>query len=340
MASNWFWDGLTAWNKALDQGYKNSTLRGNNVDRQIKLINKLDAEHDQARGIEPGFWTNPNQKINIPKINTSDQAFTRTLNEAKGVNNKNNRSIAVVNANASAAKVNNTAENILKGTGSLYDSKGEKRQLGVGWGEPGSIPNIPEKGRTRWVGVNSEWRDRYGRVIAPHKDSIPNNTADEVNRVNTKGTSSNLDPNKLISEGGSKKGPWMTLPDGSINPEWQKLYPQSIEAKIDLIDQGLKINQRGELVPWYQGKPGSRISFDEGTALEAWQARELAKIPENTSAGGVTTAKRMQGAGEAMSGALVNMMIAKLAEPDEGDKGVPYARIDIDDEYNPYGTVA
>ena len=51
MASNWFWDGLTAWNKALDKGYKNSTLRGNNLDRQLKLINKLDAEHDKARVI-------------------------------------------------------------------------------------------------------------------------------------------------------------------------------------------------------------------------------------------------------------------------------------------------
>jgi len=51
MASNWLWDFLTDKNKALDEAYKNSTLKGNNLDRQLKLVNRLDTKHDQDRGI-------------------------------------------------------------------------------------------------------------------------------------------------------------------------------------------------------------------------------------------------------------------------------------------------
>ena len=36
----------------LDEAYKNSTLRGGNIRRQLELINRLDEQHDKDRGIE------------------------------------------------------------------------------------------------------------------------------------------------------------------------------------------------------------------------------------------------------------------------------------------------
>ena len=245
--------------------------------------------HDQ-------FWGIPS---------TSSQVAEKTVNNATKQLGDGS-SIAEVNKRASENKAVKTAETVLEGTGSRFNEDGSKRDLGVGFGEPSSVPTIPEPGRTRWVGANSTWTDRYGNVIAPREGSpapITTETTTELPKQETK--NSGLDPNKLISEGGSKKGPLMTLPDGSINPEWQKAYPQSTEAQIDLIDQGLKTDQQGNLVPWYKGEgPGARLDFgDKNTPLQKWQAKELEKIPtpnEKASSSGPSGAEMAAGLGKLM----------------------------------------
>ena len=185
--------------------------------------------------------------------------------------------------------------------------------------------DIPvEPGRTRWVGTNSTWTDRYGNTIAPMEGTATTttvkNTPTELLKQETK--NSGLDPTKLISEDGSKKGPWMTLKDGSINPEWQKAYPKSTEAKIDLIDQGLKTDQQGNLVPWYEGTaPGTRLSFND-SPLQKWQEQQHQQLQQQqTQSNKVTAKQRMEGASKAAASAAVNLMIAKLTEPKKGEEG-------------------
>ena len=80
------------------------------------------------------------------------------------------------------------------------------------------------------------------------------------------------------------------------------------------------------------------LGFDEaGSGLKNWQADQLKLL---NAAQKVKTNKRLSGAGKSMALEGVSQAIASLSKPDEGDKGVPYARVDIDDEYDPYGTVA
>jgi len=185
-----------------------------------------------------------------------------------------------------------------------FNTDGKVTSTGIATNNANASKNklldIPvEPGRTRWVGVNSEWRDRYNNVIAPREGSpaaITTETTTELPKQETK--NSGLDPNKLISEGGSKKGPSMTLEDGSINPEWQKTYPQSNEAKIDLIDQGLKTNEQGKLVPWYKGEKlltRAEFSGDKNTPLQKWQAKELAKIPDEKASSSGPSAGAVMG---------------------------------------------
>ena len=254
----------------------------------------------------------------------------------------------------------------LPGTASRYNKDGSKKDLGVGFGEPSSVKadlEVIKAGKNNKLGDGSsigetnaraswlkatanspaakagfsdderwnlqqqhrEWKaNRSGTTSS--ESTITTETNTELPKQETK--NSGLDPNKLISEGGSKKGPWMTLPDGSINPEFQKAYPQSTEAKIDLIDQGLKTDGQGNLVPWFEGERlGIRIPFssDTSTPLQRWQAQQHQQLQQQqqqqTQSNKVTAADRMEGAGKSMAIAAVKAVMEKMFAPKEGDEG-------------------
>ena len=103
MASNWLWDWLTEKNKALDEGYKNFTLKGNNIDRQLRLINRLDAQHDVDRGIK--VHTIPRDtRSQLTTINkTDDESRTDLLEKTKPKGN-------TLNTNSGLQNLPNTNE--------------------------------------------------------------------------------------------------------------------------------------------------------------------------------------------------------------------------------------
>ena len=255
-----------------------------------------------------------NQYWSIPKrasTETGDRSVSQALarsNQIKAYSEDTGRSVEDVRAIVG------------KGLETTFNTDDKVTSKGVATNNANAskakLLDIPvEPGRTKWVGTNSTWTDRYGNTIAPREGTntttTVKNTPTELLKQETK--NSGLDPNKLISEGGSKKGPGMTLEDGSINPEWQKAYPQSTEAKVDLIDQGLKTNEQGNLVPWFKGeKLGTRAEFsgDKNTPLQKWQAKELAKIPdEKASSSGPSAGAVMGTIGKVMQ------MLDKPEEP-------------------------
>ena len=134
----------------LDEAYKNSTLKGGNINRQLQLINRLDSQHDKDRGIKvhtiPRDTRNQLTAIN-EEIKTDAQARTNLLETTKPKNN-------------------NLGTNFLGG--SIPNSNQTPNTK-----DPIKLPEV-EKGGSRWVGGNSTWvSGRTGDVIAPNIKDLP-----------------------------------------------------------------------------------------------------------------------------------------------------------------------
>tara|TARA_Y100001963_G_scaffold135687_1_gene197507 strand:- start:542 stop:1534 length:993 start_codon:yes stop_codon:yes gene_type:complete len=235
-------------------------------------------------------WTLPQTMINprptIKVGSSSEQAEKNITSAAKtaetgnyGINKSkvnDKTGIAVKESEASKVRLENNAESILA---SLPEINKNSREYKLN-------PN-KNAGATRWVGVNSEWRDRNNNVIAPREGSpaAVTTTPVEQSKNETPGVNWPDPVTPTIGQGDPKRA----------------IQDRTFSARIQAAKEKDKINR----IPNYSPPPNQPI-----------QRQQQQQQQTN-----VTAADRMEAAGKAAAAAVVKEMIAKLTEPKKGNMG-------------------
>ena len=259
-------------------------------------------------------------KIKLAPSEVVDGVQQYTLNEKATNDESFNKALKKAKSNEIKVYTEDTGEDtraiLNKGLKTTFNTDGKVTSNGVATANANSskakllqIPINTESrsyklnpnknaGATRWVGVNSEWRDRYGRVIAPH---IPETTESEVRKVDTHSANTN---NINITEAQKRI---------KLDEQYMKGWTDPRTAQMRLQNpSSIPSHLLNTPIPDYN--PSAIKDFD---ILSPAQMKEF----KNLSSNKVTAKQRMQGAGKAAAGAVIDMMISKLTEPDPGEEG-------------------
>tara|TARA_R100000152_G_C6776527_1_gene205705 strand:- start:1852 stop:2880 length:1029 start_codon:yes stop_codon:yes gene_type:complete len=204
----------------LDEAYKNSTLRGGNINRQLQLINRLDEQNDKARGIKVHTIPRDTRSKSQPKGSGNPGSLGILDPRVWAAMNKSRQNIAALIPKSDQSKTKvHPWEGLIPGIGAAEESakgksldqlmaaadipgaakeKGLFSKLASNFSNPLESENratltketsntkdpikLPEveKGGSRWVGANSTWVGRDNKVIAPNIKDIAKNQVPSV----------------------------------------------------------------------------------------------------------------------------------------------------------------
>ena len=222
----------------LDEAYKNSTLRGGNVNRQLQLINRLDEQNDKARGIKVHTIPRDTRSKSQPKGSGNPGSLGILDPRVWAAMNKSRQNIAALIPKSDQTKTKvHPWEGLIPGIGAAEESaKGQSLD------ELMRAANIP--GAAKEKGVFSNLASTFSKPLESE-----NLTA--LTKETTKSTDPPSSGSTIFTQ--NKEGEALGVMTRNqrkqweaANPNWQKWQPEGKGYTMDSVlnkDGGLKDNK-------------------------------------------------------------------------------------------------
>jgi|10_taG_2_1085330.scaffolds.fasta_scaffold15508_3 hypothetical protein len=261
-----------------------------------------------------------NQYWGIPKrasTETGDRSVSQALarsNQIKAYSEDTGRSVEDVRAIVG------------KGLETTFNTDGKVTSKGVATNNANAskskLLDIPvEPGRTKWVGTNSTWTDRYGNTIAPNIN-IPQSTQVEANNNQIKGSITPKVEDKTNTTPASTSKTSKVDYSKPENNRFLRMDKLDYNQQKDLINQGLVQTPDGNQ-SWmkHDGKMFTNLSetFGGESGLPAWKADQMMKLDAAKASQGPSAGAVMGTIGKVMQ--MVDKPEEPTLKPTEVDTG-------------------